>query len=168
MQLTHDGFLRGIGDVALHIDAFEQILAAEVRGEDDDRVLEVYRPALRIGDAAVVENLQQDVEHIRVRLFDLVEQHNAVGFAPHGLGELAALVVAHISRRRADQARDGELLHILGHIDAHDVVLVVKEAFGKGLGKLGLAHARGAEEQEAADRAVRVGDAGAGAQNGLA
>ena len=32
------------------------------------------------------------------------KQHHAVGLAPHGLGELAALVIAHVSWRRADQA----------------------------------------------------------------
>ena len=43
-------------------------------------------------------------------------------------------VVADVSRRRADQPRDGELLHVLGHVDAHDVMLVVEEALGQGLG----------------------------------
>ena len=33
--------------------------------------------------------------------------------APHGLGEVAALLVADVARRRADQARDGVLLHEL-------------------------------------------------------
>ena len=59
----------------------------------------------RVGDTAVVQHLQQHVEHIRMGLFDLVEQHHAVRLAAHGLGELAALLIAHISRRRADQAR---------------------------------------------------------------
>jgi hypothetical protein len=41
-----------------------------------------------------------------VRLLDLVEQHHRVGPAPHRLGQLAALVVADVARRRADQPRD--------------------------------------------------------------
>ena len=77
-------------------------------------------------------------------LFDLVKQNDGVGLAAHRLGELAALFIAHVSGRRSDQSGDGELLHILGHIDAHQIALVVKQVFGQSLGKLGLAHARGA------------------------
>ena len=102
-----------------------------------------------------------------MRLFDLVEEDDAVRLSPHGLGQLTALVIADVSRRRADQTRDGELLHILTHVDAHDVVLVVKKAGGQRLCQLRLAHACGAEEEERADGAVRVGDAGARAQDRL-
>ena len=35
--------------------------------------------ALVVGQAAVVEELQQDVEHLGVRLLHLVEQHHGVG-----------------------------------------------------------------------------------------
>ena len=48
-------------------------LAAEVRRHDDDGVLEVDRAALAVGQPAVVEQLQQDVQHLGVRLLDLVE-----------------------------------------------------------------------------------------------
>ena len=119
--------------------------------------------ALGIGYAAVVEDLQQDVEHIRVRLFNFVEEHDGVGRAAHSLGELAALVVADVSRRRADEARDGVFFHVLGHVYAHHVALVVEETLGEGFCQLGLADAGGAEEEEAAYRPVGVGDACAGA-----
>ena len=49
-------------------------LAADVAGHDDDGVLEVDRPALAVGQAAVVEDLEEDVEDVRVGLLDLVEQ----------------------------------------------------------------------------------------------
>ena len=55
-------------------------------------------------EAAVVEHLQQHVEHVGVRLLDLVEQDHAVGLAAHRLGQVAALLVADVARRRADQA----------------------------------------------------------------
>ena len=103
------------------------------------------------------------VEHVRVGLFDLIKQHDAVRMAAHGLGQLAALLIADISRRRTDQTRDAELLHILGHVDTDHVLLIVKQSLGQRLGKFGLADARGAEEQEAADGAVRIGDTRAGA-----
>jgi len=49
-------------------------LRTHVRGHDDDRVAEIHRPPLVVGQATVVEHLQQDVEDIGVRLLDLVEQ----------------------------------------------------------------------------------------------
>jgi hypothetical protein len=51
--------------------------AAQVRGEDQDRVAEVDRAALTVRQAAVVQHLEQDVEDLRVRLLDLVEQDDA-------------------------------------------------------------------------------------------
>ena len=100
-------------------------------------------------------------------LLHLVEQHHAVGMGAHGLGQLTALLVAHVSGRRSDQTGHAVLLHVLGHVDAHDVLLVVKQRLRQRLGKLRLAHARGAEEQERADGPVRVLNARARAQDGL-
>ena len=56
-----------------------QQLRAEVRGHDEHRVLEVDGAALGVGEPAIVEHLQQDVEDIRMRLFDLVEEHDGYG-----------------------------------------------------------------------------------------
>ena len=56
-----------------------EILRSEVRCQDDQRVLEVHRAPLTVGEATVVEHLQEHVEHVRMRLLDLVEQHDLVG-----------------------------------------------------------------------------------------
>ena len=80
-----------------------EILRAEVRRHDDQRVLEVHRAALAVGQAAVVEHLQQHVEDVRVGLLDLVEQHDLVGPPADRLGQRPAFLVADIARRRADQ-----------------------------------------------------------------
>ena len=58
------------------------------------------------GQLAVVHHLQQDVEQIRVRLLDLVEQQDAVGMLVDRVGQQTTLVESHIARRRADQARN--------------------------------------------------------------
>ena len=92
-------------------------------------------------------------------LLHLVEQDYGVRTTAHGLGELAALVVAHVSRRRTDQTLDAELLHILGHVDTHKRALIIEQALGQRLGELGLAYAGGAQEEEAADGLVRIGKA---------
>ena len=133
---------------------------AEVRREDEDRVAEVHGPPLAVGQPPVVQNLEQHVEDLGVRLLHLVEQHHAVGTPPHRLGELAALLVADVAGRRAHQARDRVLLAVLAHVDADHRPLVVEQELGQRLGQLGLADAGRAEEQERARRPVRVGDAG--------
>ena len=102
-----------------------------------------------------------------MRLFHLIKEDDRIGLAAHRLGQLSALVVADVAGRRADQARDRIFLHIFAHINAHEVVLIVKKHLGKRLCQLGLAHARRAEEQEGADRAARITDARAGAQDGI-
>ena len=132
-------------------------LRANVARHDDDCVFEAHHAALAVGQTSVIEHLQQDVEHIGVSLFDLVEQNHAVRATAHSFGKLAALVVAHVSRRGADQALHAEFLHVLRHIDTHHGALGVEEVFSERLRKLGLAHARRAEEQEAADGLVGVG-----------
>ncbi len=114
-------------------------LRAEVGGHDEHGVLEVDRAPLAVGEAPFVEHLQQHVEHVGVRLLDLVEQDHRVGLASHLLGELPALLVADIARRRADQPRDRVLLHVLGHVDADEVVDRVEQELGERLRQLGFA-----------------------------
>ncbi len=133
---------------------------AEVRGHDDDGVAEVDGAALTVGQAAVVENLQQHVEHVRVRLLDFVEQQHGVRATPHGFGQIAAFFVADVAGRCADQARDRVLLHELGHVDADHRLFRVEQEFGERLAQLGLADAGRAEEQERAVRSIRIGEAG--------
>ena len=140
---------------------------ADVARHDDDDVAEVDGAPLGVGQPAVFEDLQQDVEDVGVRLFDLVEQHDAVGLAAHDLGELAALFVADVAGRRADQARHGVLFHVLAHVELHEHVFVAEEELGQGAGELGLAHARRAQEDERAGRPLGVFEARARAADGL-
>ncbi len=131
-------------------------LGSGVRRHDQDRVREIDRATLAIGQPAVVEHLQQDVEDVGVRLLDLVEQDDAVRPSPDGLGQLTALVVADVAGRCPDEPGDGVLLHVLGHVDPDDGPLAVEEEVGERLRKLGLPDAGRSEEQERAERAVRI------------
>ena len=108
---------------------FGDELRADVRGHDDDRVLEIDRPPLPVRDPAVVEHLQQNVEDIVVRLLDFVEKNHRIRLAPNGFGELPAFFVTDVSGRRADQARDRVFLHVFAHVDADHGVLVVEQKF---------------------------------------
>jgi hypothetical protein len=138
------------------------VLGADVGGHDHDRVAEVDGTSLRVGQAPVVEQLQQCVEHVRVGLLHLVEQHHAVRLAAYRLGQLTALVVADVAGRGADEPGDGVPFLILAHVQADHVVLGVEQRRREGLGEFGLADAAGAQEQERADRPARVLHPGAG------
>ena len=157
-ELATDGLHRAAFSREDGLLAVELVLG-EVRGHDDDGVLEVDVTSLAIGHMAFVKHLQQRVEHVGVCLLDLVEEHHLVGLAAYGLGELSALLVAYVSWRRTEQTCYGELLLVLRHVDTCHHPFVVEEEFGQGLGKFGLAHARLTQEEERTDGSVGVGEA---------
>jgi hypothetical protein len=74
-------------------------------------------------------------------LLDLVHEHDGVRLPAHGLGQLAALVVADVARRRADEPRHGVLLHVLRHVHLDQRVLVAEQELGERARQLGLADA---------------------------
>ena len=82
-------------------------------------------------------------------LFDLVEEHDAVGLAADLLGELSRLVIADVARGRADDAGDREFLHKLRHVKADQALRRIEQVGRKLLDKLGLADAGGADEDKA-------------------
>ena len=59
-------------DRAAVLQVIQDNLGAQVGCHDQDRVLEVHGPALGIGHTAVIQDLQEDVENIRVGFLDLV------------------------------------------------------------------------------------------------
>ena len=131
-------------------------LRPQIRGQHDQRLLEVHHAPVPVGQHAVIEHLQQHIKDIRMRLFDLVKQHHLIGPPPHCLGQHAAFVVSDVSRRCTDQPRDRVLFHELAHIEAHHGVVVVKQKFRHRLGQLGLADPRGTKKQERPKRAMLV------------
>src|SRR5581483_760345 len=146
--------------------ALHQVTRADVGGHDQDGVLEVDRVAESVGELAVFKDLQQDVEDIRVRLLDFVQQDDRIWRALHPLGELSALFVADVSRRRTDQLGDRVLLHELRHIEADQRLFGAEHELRQGARDFGFADAGGAEEQERSDGTVRALQAGAAAADG--
>ena len=108
-------------------------------------------------------------------LRDRYEDHHAVTITDQALVAAANLADRYVADRflpdkaidLIDEAADGVLLHVLGHVELDQGVLVVEEELRQGLGELGLPDARGAEEDERASRAARVLQPGAGAADGL-
>lgn len=75
-----------------------------------------------------------------MRFFDLVEEHDAEGLLPDGIGQLAADIVAHIAGRRADEALIGMLGREFRHIETNIGGLIAEKQAGQRLGKLGFAN----------------------------
>src|SRR5439155_24607130 len=145
LELAEDSLLHVlVGETALVADRETERLVlrdragADVRGYDHDRVPEVDLAALGVGQPPVLQDLEQDVEDVRVRLLYLVEQDDRVRLAAHSLRELAAFVVADVAGRRTDEPGHGVLLHVLLHVDLNHRVLVAEEELGKSARKLGL------------------------------
>jgi hypothetical protein len=90
-----------------------QLARAGVGRHDEHDLPEVGLAAVVVGQRGVVHHLEQDVEDVGVRLLDLVEQQHRVRVLADGVDEQAALLEADVAGRRADQPRDGVLLHVL-------------------------------------------------------
>src|SRR5439155_6487237 len=133
-----------------------ELLRAEVARHDDDAIPEVDPAALRVRQVPVLEDLEEDVEDLRMRLLDLVEEHDRIALPADRLGQLAALVEADVAGRRPDEPAHVVALHELAHVDLDERVLAAEHELGERLRKLRLPDARGAEEDERADRALRV------------
>ena len=71
-------------------------------------------------------------------------------------GQLSRLVVSDIPGRRSDHLRYAVLLHVFGHIHADHALLGTENRLRQGFGQFGLSDACRAEEEEAADRTLRI------------
>ena len=63
------------------------LLRAGIGGHHNDDVAEIGLAAVVVRERAVVHHLQQQVEHVLVRLFDLVEQQHRVRMFGNGFGQ---------------------------------------------------------------------------------
>src|SRR5579885_1391030 len=157
----------GLVRPALEADAraLLQVPRAEVGSHDDDGIAEIHRIAESVRQLAVFKNLQQDIENVRMRLFDLIQQDDRIRRAANTLRQLAALFVAHVSRRRANELRNGVLLHEFGHVEAHQRLFRAEEEFREAARHFRLADARRSKEKEAAHGPRRRLEPGAAAAN---
>ena len=77
--LGHDQLLDAFG-ILLH--AFHNVLGPHVGGHDQNGVLEGDHAPLAVGHPPIVQNLQQDVEHIGVSLLHLVKEDDCIRSPP--------------------------------------------------------------------------------------
>src|SRR5260370_41091606 len=85
-----------------------------------------------------------------MRLLDFIQQDDRIRRAADALRQLAAFFVPHVPWGRADQLRDGVLLHELRHVETNERFLRTEEKFRQTPRHFGLAHAGRPEEEEAA------------------
>ena len=154
-------------DFTVLVNALKQSRRAEVGCQDNNGIFEIDGTSLRVGNSAVIEYLQQDIEDIRVCLFDFIEQDNRIWLSADSFGQLTAFFISDISGRRTDQARYRIFFHIFRHIDADQIFLVIKQGRCQCLCQLGFADTGRAEEQERTDGTVRVLNACTRTQDGF-
>ncbi len=143
-----------------------EVIRTKIGRHDDQHVAEIHRAALTIGEAAIVQHLQQHIEDIGMRLLDFVEEHDLIGPAAYSLCERAALFIADIARRCADETGDRMLLHVFRHVEAHEGGIVVEQERRQRFGQLCLADTGGPEEHEGTDGAIGILQACTGAAYG--
>ena len=119
---------------------------ADVRGHDDDGVLEIDGIAEAVGQMPIFKDLQQDVVHIRMGLFDFVEQNDGIRIPLYTLGKLAAFLIADIPWRRSDQLRHRMLFHELGHVEPDQRFFAAEQELGQRPSHFRLSDAGRAEE----------------------
>src|SRR5258708_18973859 len=113
-------------------------IRADIARSDYDRIGKIDGAPLAVSEPAFIEELEEDIVHVGVRLLDLIEEDHRVRLSAHRLGELSALLVAYIAGRRADEPRDGVALHIFRHVDAHYRALIAQHVPCERFGELGL------------------------------
>ena len=81
-----------------------QLTGTCIRGHDNDGIAEIHKASVTVSESSFIEHLQEQVLDIGMCLLYLVEQDDGVGVTAHTLGELTALAVAYVSRRRTYQS----------------------------------------------------------------
>ena len=135
-----------------------RIAGTGVGRHHDDDIAEICLAPVVVGQRTVVHHLQQQVENIRVRLFDLIEQQDRMRVLVDLLGQQTALVEADVARRGTDQTRHGVAFHVLRHIEPDQLEAEHACELSR---HLGLADPGRAGEEETADRLVLVSQTGA-------
>ena len=149
----HTGLLIGGDGKAEALGALNQ-LGADVAGHDEKCVAEIDAAPLGVGEGAVLHNLEEHIECFGVGFFDFVEEHDRVGAAADGLGELPAFFVADVSGRGADEAAYVVPLHELAHIEFDEGFFAAEEEFGEDFGQFRFADSGWSQKDEAADGAL--------------
>ncbi len=145
--------LRGRVAEAVDRPTLHSRIGPDVRGQDDDRVAKVDGLAGGIREPSVVEDLEEEIRDIRVRLFELVEQDHSEAVLAHRLDEHTR---GTRPLRITDQLLETVVVLVLRHVESQHARLAAEQKFGKRLRQLGLSDTRRTDEQERADRSAGI------------
>src|SRR5262249_50543715 len=134
-----------------------EIIRAEVGSHDHDGVGQIHLLATAISNPTFVKRLEKEVQQVRGRLLDFVQQQNRVRIVSQPLGENAAALAANDAARHPNELlnRDRSVL-ILGHVDAYHLLFVPEHKLRDRFCQLSLTHAGWSEKQQHAIRFVEV------------
>jgi hypothetical protein len=130
--------------------------------------LKVDRASLRIRQTPVVKDLQQHVKDVRMRFLDLVKQDDRVRTPAHSFRQLSAFLVTRRNPGGAPIMRATACFSMYSDMSRR---IIARSSSNKNS-----ANARavsvlptpvGPKEDERADRAIRILQAGAGASDGI-
>src|SRR5690606_38251411 len=80
-----------------------ELSGAYVGGHNDNGDTEINPPSNTVCELYFIEYLQQDMEYVRIRLFNLVKQYHGVGFPPHLFCQLSTLPITNVSGRCSNE-----------------------------------------------------------------
>ena len=137
---------------------------ADVGGEQEDAAPEVDRPAVDVGQPAVVEDLEEEIPDRRGGLLELVQQDDRERVLAHGRDQRRPVPV---DVGVGEQALERVAGLVLAHVHAHEAVGRAEHEFGERLRELRLARAGRPDQQEHAQRPGGVVEAGPGDRDAL-
>ena len=129
---------------------------AEVGGEDDHAMAQIDCAPVAVGQPAVVEDLEEDVPDLRVRLLELVEQEDGEGLLADLGDQRRGLLLRCV--RVPEEAVEALRRLVLAHVKPDEAVLGAEHKGAEGLRDLRLAGTGGTDEEEDTERARRVGE----------
>ena len=111
-----------------------QTSCPQIAGHDNNRVGEVHLATLAVRQLTIIQDLEEDIENIWMRLFHFVKEQDRIRSVAYLLRQLPSFFIAYIAWRRSIEAASREFLHVLTHIKADESRFVIKETFSQGLG----------------------------------
>jgi hypothetical protein len=133
-------------------------LGADVGGGNDNHRAAGDGLAVAVDERALVEQLQKPVGDLLVRLLELVEQQYGERVTGDALGDDAAARRESVAGRTAEEHVGRRLRLMVGHVQADHAFAAAEQILRQQLRRVCLADARGADEQEDAERPARVGE----------
>ena len=114
----------------------------------------------RICQTPFLHDLQQQSQHIRVRLFQLIQKYQTVGPAAHCLCQFSTVFIPHITGRRSDQPGNRLFFHIFRHVQTDHRIPAAVNFLCQRTAQLRFSHTCRPCKQQTGNGPVSVPDTG--------